>query len=74
MKAVVPAAVVETRFLRLTKEPPKEMLPVVDRPAIHWVAKEAVASGATETLIDAGREKLAVEDSSDSPGPQVHVL
>jgi UTP-glucose-1-phosphate uridylyltransferase len=45
MKAVIPAAGLGTRFLPLTKEQPKEMLPVVDRPAIHWVVEEAVRFG-----------------------------
>ena len=55
MKAVIPAAGLGTRFLPLTKEQPKEMLPVVDRPAIHWVAEEAVAPGVTDAPIFPGR-------------------
>ena len=51
MKAVFPAAGLGTRFLPLTKEQPKEMLPVVDRPAIHWVVEEAVPAWATDILI-----------------------
>lgn len=66
MKAVIPAAGLGVRFLPLTKEQPKEMLPVVDRPAIHWVVEEAVASGATDLLIVTGREKRAVEDYFDA--------
>jgi len=66
MKAVIPAAGLGTRFLPLTKEQPKEMLPVVDRPAIHWVVEEAVAAGATDILIVTGREKRAIEDYFDS--------
>ena len=66
MKAVIPAAGLGTRFLPLTKEQPKEMLPVVDRPAIHWVVEEAVRSGATDILIITGREKRAIEDYFDS--------
>ncbi len=65
MKAVIPAAGLGTRFLPLTKEQPKEMLPVVDRPAIHWVVEEAVAAGATDILIITGREKRAIEDCLD---------
>ena len=42
-KAVIPAAGLGTRFLPATKASPKEMLPVVDRPAIQWVVEEAVA-------------------------------
>ena len=69
MKAVIPAAGLGTRFLPLTKEQPKEMLPVVDRPVIHWVVEEAVKSGATDILIITGREKRALEDYFDSPHP-----
>jgi UTP--glucose-1-phosphate uridylyltransferase len=66
MKAVIPAAGLGVRLLPLTKEQPKEMLPVGDRPAIHWVVEEAVASGATDILIVTGREKRAVEDYFDA--------
>ncbi len=66
MKAVIPAAGLGLRFLPLTKEQPKEMLPVVDRPAIHWVVEEAVAAGATDLLIVTGREKRAIEDYFDA--------
>jgi UTP--glucose-1-phosphate uridylyltransferase len=66
MKAVIPAAGLGLRFLPLTKEQPKEMLPVVDRPAIHWVVEEAVASGVTDILIITGREKRAIEDYFDA--------
>ncbi len=66
MKAVIPAAGLGTRFLPLTKEQPKEMLPVVDRPAIHWVVEEAIAAGATDLLIITGREKRTIEDYFDS--------
>ncbi len=66
VKAVIPAAGLGVRFLPLTKEQPKEMLPVVDRPAIHWVVEEAVHSGATDILIITGREKRSIEDYFDS--------
>jgi UTP--glucose-1-phosphate uridylyltransferase len=66
VKAVIPAAGLGVRFLPLTKEQPKEMLPVVDRPAIHWVVQEAIASGATDILFITGREKRAVEDYFDA--------
>ena len=59
MKAVIPAAGLGIRFLPLTKEQPKEMLPVVDRPAIHWVVEEAIAAGVTDLLIITGRERRA---------------
>ncbi len=66
VKAVIPAAGLGSRFLPITKEQPKEMLPVVDRPAIHWVVEEAVASGVTDILIVTGREKRAIEDYFDA--------
>ena len=66
MKAVIPAAGLGVRFLPLTKEQPKEMLPVVDKPAIHWVVEEAIASGVTDILIVTGREKRAIEDYFDA--------
>ena len=65
MKAVIPAAGLGTRFLPLTKEQPKEMLPVIDRPAIHWVVEDAIAAGATDILIITGREKRVIEDYFD---------
>ncbi len=60
-----PAAGLGTRFLPLTREQPKELLPVVDRPAIHWVVEEAIASGADDLLIVTGREKRAIEGYFD---------
>ena len=65
MKAVIPAAGLGTRFLPATKEQPKEMLPVVDRPAIQWVVEEAIAAGVTDLPIITGREKRAIEDYFD---------
>lgn len=74
MKAVIPAAGMGTRFLPLTKEQPKEMLPVVDRPTIHWVVEEAIASGVDDILIITGREKRAIEDYFDSSFRLEHYL
>ena len=74
MKAVIPAAGLGMRFLPLTKEQPKEMLPVVDRPAIHWVVEEAVQSGIQDILIVTGREKRAIEDYFDSSYKIAHFL
>jgi len=65
MKGVIPAAGLGARFLPVTKEQPKEMLPVVDRPVIHWVVGEAIAAGVTDLLIITGREKRAIEDYFD---------
>ena len=65
MKAVIPAAGMGTRFLPATKNSPKEMLPLVDRPAIQYVVEEAVASGITDILVITGRSKRAIEDHFD---------
>jgi UTP--glucose-1-phosphate uridylyltransferase len=65
MKAVIPAAGLGTRFLPATKASPKEMLPVVDKPAIQYVVEECVASGIKEICIVTGRGKRAVEDHFD---------
>jgi UTP--glucose-1-phosphate uridylyltransferase len=64
-KAVVPAAGLGTRFLPATKAQPKEMLPVVDRPAIQYVVEEAVRSGIDDILIITGRGKRSLEDHFD---------
>lgn len=64
-KAVIPAAGLGTRFLPITKNSPKEMLPLVDKPAIQYVVEEAVASGIDDLLIITGRGKRAVEDHFD---------
>jgi UTP--glucose-1-phosphate uridylyltransferase len=64
-KAVIPAAGLGTRFLPATKSSPKEMLPVVDKPAIQYVVEEAVQAGLTDILIITGRGKRAVEDHFD---------
>lgn len=65
MKAVIPAAGLGTRFLPATKNSPKEMLPLVDKPAIQYVVEEAVESGITDILIITGRGKRAIEDHFD---------
>ena len=64
-KAVIPAAGLGTRFLPATKSVPKEMLPVIDRPAIEYVVEEAVGAGLTDILIVTGRNKRAVEEHFD---------
>ena len=64
-KAVIPAAGLGTRFLPITKNSPKEMLPLVDKPAIQYVVEEAVASGIDDILIITGRGKRAIEDHFD---------
>ena len=64
-KAVIPAAGLGTRFLPATKAQPKEMLPVVDKPAIQYVVEEAVRAGITDILIITGRGKRSLEDHFD---------
>lgn len=65
MKAVIPAAGLGTRFLPYTKSQPKEMLPVVDRPAIQYVVEEAARAGIKDILIVTGRTKRSIEDHFD---------
>jgi len=64
-KAVIPAAGLGTRFLPATKACPKEMLPVVDKPAIRYVVEEAVRAGLTDVLMVTGRNKRPLEDHFD---------
>lgn len=64
-KAVIPAAGLGTRFLPATKAMPKEMLPVVDKPAIQYVVEEAVAAGLRDVLMITGRNKNALENHFD---------
>ncbi len=64
-KAVIPAAGLGTRVLPATKSVPKEMLPIVDRPAIHYIVEEAVRTGITDILIITSRGKSSVEDYFD---------
>src|SRR3954463_1266499 len=64
-KAVIPAAGLGTRFLPATKATPKEMLPVVDKPAIQYVVEEAVRAGLDDVLMVTGRNKLPLEDHFD---------
>ena len=64
-KAVIPAAGLGTRFLPATKATPKEMLPVVDKPAIQYVVEEAVAAGLSDVLMITGRNKRPLEDHFD---------
>ncbi len=64
-KAVIPAAGIGTRFLPITKSQPKEMLPIIDKPVIHFVVEEAVKSGVQDILIITGRGKYALENYFD---------
>ena len=64
-KAVIPAAGLGTRVLPATKAMPKEMLPIVDKPAIQYIVEEAVRSGITDILIITNRGKGIIEDHFD---------
>lgn len=73
MKAIIPAAGLGTRFLPATKAVPKEMLLVVDRPAIQYVVEEGLASEADEVVIVNSREKRAIEEHF-TPDPDLVAL
>ena len=73
-KAVVPVAGMGTRFLPATKAMPKEMLPVVDKPAIQYVVEEAVAAGLHDVLMITGRNKTPVENHFDKVGELEAIL
>jgi len=64
-KAVIPAAGAGTRLLPATKAQPKEMLPILDTPAIQYVVQEAVDAGIEDILFVTGRDKRAIEDHFD---------
>ena len=64
-KAIIPAAGLGTRFLPATKAMPKEMLPIVNKPAIQFIVEEAVASGIEDIIIVTGKNKRAIEDHFD---------
>lgn len=64
-KAVIPAAGLGTRVLPASKAIPKEMLPIVDKPAIQYIVEEAVRAGITDILIITNRGKTAIEDHFD---------
>jgi UTP--glucose-1-phosphate uridylyltransferase len=73
-KAVIPVAGLGTRFLPATKAIPKEMLPVVDKPAIEYVVEEAVRSGLNDVLMITGRSKRPLEDHFDRAYELEHTL
>src|SRR5438874_8557279 len=64
-KAVIPAAGFGTRMLPAAKAVPKEMLPILDRPAIQYVVEEAAAAGVDDVLLVTSRDKRALEDHFD---------
>jgi len=73
-KAIIPAAGLGTRFLPATKAQPKEMLPIVDKPAIQYIVEEAVQSGIENIIIVTGRNKRAIEDHFDKSVELEHFL
>ena len=73
-KAVIPAAGLGTRFLPATKAQPKEMLPLVDKPAIQYIVEEAARAGLDDVLMITGRGKRALEDHFDHDGQLEHLL
>lgn len=74
-KAVIPAAGLGTRVLPASKAIPKEMLPIVDKPAIQYIVEEAAAAGISDILIITGRGKGAIEDQFDrAPELETHLL
>lgn len=74
MKAVIPAAGMGTRFLPMTKNSPKEMLPIIDKPAIQYVVEEAARSGIEDMVIVTGRGKEIIENHFDIAYELEHVL
>ncbi|MEL4306288.1 UTP--glucose-1-phosphate uridylyltransferase GalU [Methanococcoides sp. LMO-2] len=73
-KAVIPAAGLGTRFLPVTKSMPKEMLPIIDKPVIHYVVEEAIAAGIDDIIFVTGRSKRSIEDYfDDSPELEMHL-
>jgi len=73
-KAVIPAAGWGTRFLPFTKSVPKEMLPIVDKPAIQYVLEEAIRAGIDDVLIITSPYKKAIEDHFDRSAELEHLL
>src|SRR5580698_9415594 len=67
-KAVIPVAGFGTRMLPAAKAVPKELLPILDRPTIQYVAEEAAAAGVASLLLVTARDKRAIEDHFDRGG------
>src|ERR1700674_226626 len=73
-KAIITAAGLGTRFLPATKAMPKEMLPLVDKPAIQYSVEEAIASGIEEVIMVTGGGKRAIVDHFDRSHELEHYL
>lgn len=70
MKAVIPAAGLGSRFLPATKAQPKEMLPIVDKPAVQYIVEEALEAGADEVVIVNSHDKTSIEQQF-APNPHL---
>lgn len=73
-KCLFPVAGLGTRFLPATKDIPKEMLPLIDRPIIHYGVEEAVLSGCRDIVFVTGRSKRSIEDYFDRSTELEHLL
>ena len=73
-KAIIPAAGLGTRVLPASNAVPKEMLPIVDKPAIQYIVEEAVRAGITDILIITSRGKGVIEDQFDHSFELEHLL
>jgi UTP--glucose-1-phosphate uridylyltransferase len=74
-KAIIPVAGLGTRFLPATKSQPKEMLPIIDKPVVHFIVEEVVNSGIKDIIFITGRHKRAIEDYFDySPELELALL
>lgn len=73
-KAIMPVAGFGTRFLPATKAQPKEMLPIVDKPAIQYLVEDAVSAGIEEIIFVTGRGKTSIEDHFDHSFELEHTL
>src|SRR3990172_12789699 len=65
-KAIIPAGGLGTRFLPATKTTPKEMLPILDKPAIQYIVEEGFKSGIKNFAVVTGKNKSAIEDHFDT--------
>ncbi|WP_409298834.1 UTP--glucose-1-phosphate uridylyltransferase GalU [Peribacillus sp. SCS-26] len=73
-KAIIPVGGLGTRFLPATKAQPKEMLPIVDKPAVQYIVEEAVESGIESIIFVTGRSKKSIEDHFDRSFELEHML
>ena len=73
-KVIFPVAGFGTRFLPATKSQPKEMLPIVDKPAIQYIVEDAVSAGIKEVIFVTGRGKRSIEDHFDTSFELEHNL